>query len=139
MAGILDGEGSIIIWRRKEKIRIPNNRMKWVLIVDISNTSAQLMLWIRDSFGGYFRLGKLYPGQNKPVYHWRVTDKKAENMLKRLLSFLIVKRDEAEIALEFRKTFTNKTTWSGHPLPDSIDKFRKEMQIKLKQLKTERA
>jgi hypothetical protein len=99
-AAMLDGEGHISI----NAHLVPNKQGgKYWLIdckVGISNTSVPLMEWLVSNFGGKYYDGK--QGHNKICYRWYLDG--YENMEKFILSmlpYMIIKREQAKIALEF--------------------------------------
>lgn len=101
MAGIVDGEGSIVIYKNSSLVNTYNSE------VVIPNTSLTLMKWLMDNFGG--RYSTLYPkdshGYNrKPLYRWRVSGKKNRvNLILGILPYLVIKKRQAEVMLEFER------------------------------------
>lgn len=100
LAGIVDGEGSIVIYKGSAAGSFTSE-------VVIPNTSLNLMKWLTDNFGG--RYSVLYPknshGYNrKPLYRWRVSGKKnRENLILGILPYMVIKRKQAEVMLEFER------------------------------------
>lgn len=100
LAGILDGEGSIQI--RKRKDRGMRRGFCYQLSISIANTNEWLVNWIHFNFeGGIYRKPSLLP-HHKQAYLWQATSKQAEVVLKLLLPYLRLKKPQAEIALQFQ-------------------------------------
>lgn len=102
VAGILDGEGSLSI----HKANSPGNNSYRVQIV-IYGTSIKLMKWLLGNFGGTF-----YSRDNNPsgwgktshrrIHKWNLSGRKnKENFLLGVLPYLIIKDEQAKVALEF--------------------------------------
>jgi hypothetical protein len=97
VAGIVDGEGTICANYRKQG--------DYILQVIIYNTSTVLMKWLIKNFGGkyYVRSVKSWNGKpGKIQYMWRPSGKKnRENFLLGILPYLVMKTEQAKLALEF--------------------------------------
>ncbi len=103
LAGIIDGEGCVdaveTLPRTKRNVS-PNFRIR----LHVTNTSAHLISWISERFGGYVVV-KARPGQHKATKTcWNVkwTGGYAELILKGCLPYLIVKKYQAELAFKLR-------------------------------------
>lgn len=100
IAGLFDGEGSIYI----RKATINKNRSHYSLVVRLTNSHKGSL----DFCCNYFNAGSVQ--QRKPVvgrlqaYDWILRSKEAENVLKILLPYSIIKAPQILLALEFRKT-----------------------------------
>lgn len=111
LAAFLDGEGHITIARQTSSWR--KNRSphpcQHVAHVSISNTDPRLPMWLRDTFGGsQVEQQKHAKNPNwKDIFHWRVTGKNASLILRGCYQYLILKRDQADIALAFNSLLEN--------------------------------
>lgn len=119
-AGILDAEGSIGI----ERLKPTKGRKKdyYVCRLTVINTSFVLVRWIKENFGGQFDLRKAIPGK-KNIYRWHVFGKDLEKIIESVMPFLIIKKIQASIIIQYRKT-VGKTGWN---VSDEILKKRKEL------------
>jgi len=103
MAGIVDGEGFIGIdscCKRK------NKPSAYQLRVGVVNTNRELLEWIKENFeGSVSSRGKPTSIKHKQSYQWRVEAKKAGKLLRLIRPYLIIKREQANIGLEFRATY----------------------------------
>lgn len=91
MAGFLDGEGSISIYRRGQT-------NTFVLSVKVAQKDRRPLELFRSEFGGYITRGKI-----SGVHYWGISCKAASSALSELLPFLIVKKEEALIGIEFQR------------------------------------
>jgi len=96
LAAIIDGEGTItvIIENRRDGTLTPH--------ISISGTDGNLLRWLKTRLrSGYYVREDKYP-QRKPI--WRVRIEGLLNvkiLLEQIVQFLIVKRKQAELLLEF--------------------------------------
>lgn len=96
-AGIVDGEGCISI--------ISKGGGHENILVKIVNTDKRLGDWFIKYFGGTFRLGscKQQNPKHKPIWIWETSCAKGEQFLELILPYLVIKKPQALIALEFRQ------------------------------------
>ena len=116
LAGILDGEGCICLYGAERS----DCKYHCSLQVVIYNTSTTLMKWLVKNVGGryYTRTANGYgkkPG--KIQYVWHPSGKKnRENFLLGVLPYLIIKREQAKVALEFIRLGSDKCPELRKPL-----------------------
>lgn len=99
LAGIIDGEGCISVDAvPSPSTGAPSHNLRVV----VTNTSERLILWLK-SIGGTVRLSqrRTVPRHWLPIYRWVVHGKNASTLLAAILPFLVIKRDQAMLALEF--------------------------------------
>lgn len=121
IAGFMDGEGSIGIYRKKNN---SDSKYYYRLGITIGNSDYEVLKWICDNLGiGKIYLKKKYEERFKNQYHWQVAGKEAEQFLQLIYPFLHIKKEECEIALEFRKLTSIK-----------IKKISKENYMKREEL-----
>lgn len=74
-------------------------------ITAVQATEYPLGLFV-ELFGGTIAK-RVFPYKDtiKALYAWQVSSKSAEDALNKMLPYIICKKDEALLALEFRKTF----------------------------------
>ena len=97
LAGLMDGEGSICIvkmWRGglSESFQI---------IVHITNSSGVLLEYVAARLGGAIYAGRRHRGTGKLVRRWQVSGRKAVAVLEWLYPYLVAKREQARIGIEF--------------------------------------
>ena len=111
IAAIMDGEGSFSVTRSTIKDRQGRPYNAFDCKVMVSNTSKILIDWISERFGGTYRLSVKHiskkaraNGQKslKPCYRWTVEGYENQVVfMLRLLPYLVIKLEQAKIALEF--------------------------------------
>lgn len=107
-AGIVDGEGSIVITVRKPNKKSRLKSRSHQLGVVVANTRKELPEWLKMSFGGF-----VWPQRSNRKRGWRVNwtwniyANKAKEFLKLVLPFLILKKRQAELAIEFQEIRSN--------------------------------
>lgn len=104
VAGILDGEGSISISATTLHTSSGNPYKGYDLKVMISNTDMGLMEWLKETFGGNYREGKQNSAikQNKICYRWTLGSYKLmEKFLLGVLPYMLMKREQANLALQY--------------------------------------
>lgn len=95
LAGIIDGEGHIGIAGSKK----PSNRIDWVLRLSISNTSEELMDWLDETFGHIVTTKYKRLHRRAHVMVWRTSGRQTQEILRLVLPYLRIKREQAELAL----------------------------------------
>lgn len=134
--GIIDGEGCIIIHGQKSR-KGGKVFVYYTLFINVGNTSFSLLKWINDRFGGsVFPQTRL--ANRRQVWHWNVASKQAEEILLGILPYLVIKKDQAELALRFRDSYKGLKPCSGHPLPASVNEFREKCKVELSDLKKQK-
>jgi len=111
LAGIIDGEGTIGIYYHK-------GRNSYRVKIYVVNTYKPLIDWLGSVFGGfvYQRTHKTW----KTKYEWHLGED-AMDLLKSLIPYLKIKKEQALTAIEFREKFKQK-------------ELRQEFYLKMKQL-----
>jgi hypothetical protein len=104
MAGFFDGEGHISIAKRASGTGS--------LTVQVCNTNAEVLEGFRSVYGGAVND---VTRNHKPTWKWTVCSSAASDFLRDVLPYLIVKREQAEIAIRFQDLLRPK---GGAPLTD---------------------
>lgn len=106
-AGVMDADGYMGICAEKHKLADGNKKLYPQLRVTVSNYDLPMVDKLYDMFGGsrniYHKLDR-----RKVVQRWEVAAVKAEKTLELLLPFLVTKKPQAELALEFRRNRFSK-------------------------------
>lgn len=102
VAGLFDGEGYV----RAQKITrpLPSEYIAWQVYIGIGMTHAQVIEKLQRQFGGSLTIND-HSKRNinhRPQFFWKTSSQKACAMLRQILPFLIVKREEVELALELQ-------------------------------------
>ncbi len=104
-AGLFDGEGTIGLAKMAKQ-------NSYSFSLGVGMTSPKAINDLHNAFGGRIWL-KEYPNPKwRPLWNWYVYGKRAELILRTLLPFLRVKREEAELVLRMRN-YTHKVGFAG--------------------------
>src|ERR1019366_7280555 len=109
-AGLVDGEGTITVCRSEYDSVVKNRNNKvyhhigFHVKVSIKNTDERLMKWLQSRFGGEYYTDESSLKKNptwKPSFVWHHAAKDKEPFLLAILPYLIIKKEQAILALEF--------------------------------------
>ncbi len=109
-AGIIDGEGSIVITQAKTKRT--KRGYQFTLAVAVRNTNEWLIQWLKFNFGGSVGMSTLNMEKRfgyKPIWYWQMTSDIAMKFLELLLPYLQLKKPQAELAIRFQKNRRHRT------------------------------
>jgi len=132
LAGIIDGEGSIHISKNKKGYKIGAKNPSHNLRLYITSTNKTLIDWLCLQFGGNTVYKKQHKNNKnqKASWDWYIDATKAVTILKAVYSYLLIKKPQAQLAIEFQKQKTNK---SGKKLTPQIiqirDNYKNKMMI----------
>ena len=111
-AGFFDGEGCVNIVRYLQR-----GRPYHALQIVFTNTDFQALEWLRQRWGGY--LSKPTQPSNprhRPSRHLRMSAGPARPLLVAMLPYLIIKKSQVEIALEFIEAKSPNRGRQGDPV-----------------------
>lgn len=100
LAGIIDGEGCLGIYKRQDK---DGRVTQWPVKLVIANNSERLMKWLLVNFGGWYSERK---GERKKNPKWKkgyvhvLSERKLRNLLPKVLPYLVIKQEEAEFVIQ---------------------------------------
>lgn len=127
-AGFFDGEGCIGIGRLKCHRRATR---AYRTQVALTQASKPVILWLRETFGGNVATLHL-SGNRKRAWQWSAVGRDAELFIIAVLPYLKVKRQQALLLLNFRKSINAN---SGRKrLAISEIKMREEMILQMRKL-----
>jgi hypothetical protein len=129
LAGIIDGEGSIVIEIQSQSERHQRKIDYYSLRVLVINTSKKLMNWLEKTFGGNVTTRKKIPGR-KTCYKWNIFSHNAAELLAACEPYMIIKRDHVPIFKEFASTMS-RAHWR---VPKEVMARRKELYHKMKHI-----
>ena len=130
-AGIIDGEGSIMIKRSKGN-RPGRPTPEYRVFISVGNTNRLLLEWLNARFGGSIKRYVRVTPNCKPVYTWTISAKSGIMFIKLIKDFLVIKKDQAEIALMFQTTVVSGGSWCK--VTDEKLRIREEYFQNMKQL-----
>ena len=129
LAGIVDGEGSIMIIRRSASGRrvTPFHHLR----LTIGNTSGALANWM-NRFGGRVQW-RQQPQSVRPFWQWALDEDRAAKLIRRLGPHLVIKRAQAWLALEFQAQKSNlQSTYRA--VPESELALREGFYLAMREL-----
>ena len=138
LAGIIDGEGSIILCRSGARAS-----SGYIFpLVKIANTNKILIDWLDVKFPkGRVQYRSRMNERCKDVYHWTVASNNAINLLSMVEPYLLLKRRQAEIALPMWSENAAELKTSGYirfghgnPVPARLKHFREACFLYIKDL-----
>src|SRR3972149_3471426 len=98
-AGIIDGEGCIDIAYNNPQMSRPYGQ--YYVRVTLHNTSLELLEWFKLRWKWSLRKLKFVEINHKQLYDWKLCAGRVMRFLKEIHPYLIVKKEEATIALLF--------------------------------------
>lgn len=90
LAGILDGEGSIVLEPYKGM---------WRISVNVDSTDRELLEWLKARYTGYIVTKKKYQDHHRQAWTWRVVNRPALAVLEAALPFMVIERKIARAKL----------------------------------------
>ena len=129
IAGIIDGEGYIGINRTKLK-RGDKTYYNYVVKLEVHSSNERLCLWLQENCGGYF--GKGNKPNGKSYYRWSIASKDVYKLLDAIFEFLVIKKEQALIISEYRKTLSDKKCFQA--LDETVRQDRAVLYEQLKSL-----
>lgn len=130
LAGIIDGEGSIFIMKQTRKDR--ERAFNYILRLSVQSADRIMAFECMKLTGEGATMDAPTAKENQSnTYKWQVSGRKAANILRDLIPFMRVKKDQAESALLFQES--TKKHWK-HMTPKDYQE-QEDFYYKLKQLK----
>lgn len=120
-AGFFDGEGCISIIHTGKGLR-------HYLQIAAAQADLRPLYILQSLFGGTLKPHS--QSTNRPVFYWTTTCKQATQVIAELQPYLVVKREQADCALEF-----SKTVGFGRKATDELRQQREEFRKRLAALK----
>lgn len=130
LAGIIDGEGTISIIFHKQK-----GYPSYGVVLRVYNTNKELLEWIKEK-NGYGNIRRQISIKNwtksswRQVYSWQIYPKNIRVLLPQILPYLIIKRKQAELTIEF----LNLTKFPSSRISKEAQIRRKEICIEMMKL-----
>lgn len=148
MAGLFDGEG----WCRvqtpgmnTEGVQISGSVKRdfpsYQIVAGIAMTHKPLMMAIYDQFGGTLHGDNHYrrkDPKNRTIYRWHISSRKAEAFFAAIVSHLILKKDQVELALRLQTHINDnngKMRHASFEFRSGIAVYRKSIADEITRLK----
>jgi hypothetical protein len=136
-AGLFDGEGHIAITFRsngKGKARYP----RYQLYCSMSQNNREAIEWLVSIFGGSSRFVVGKRSYNRRYYerwNWVISTANAAAFLETIRPYMIVKKQEIEIALAFQATMDKHR----FRIPAEVVDFRRECHQRIRDIRGSKA
>ncbi|KKN34944.1 hypothetical protein LCGC14_0788850 [marine sediment metagenome] len=108
LAGLIDGEGCIQIKRQKDSAK--SFGFYFRLEVQITSTNEKLIAYLISNHDGYIYKQKSANPKHKTALHWRVGSTTAKKLLEKVFPYLIIKREQAQVAYKFQQILDDNPT-----------------------------
>ena len=106
VAGFFDGEGNIRIHKGISDKTMINPSYR--LVVQISNTDYEVMVYLQETFGGTIRKCVKAKPHHKQCWQWSIHTRQAMSFVEQIYPYLRVKKERAELARKFIDTISIK-------------------------------
>lgn len=124
-AGIIDGEGCIRIGRYTNT---KTGKIGYRGMIQVGMTNRLAIEWLKDNLGGNFYVGRTSYDRRKPCFNWIMRAADGAKLLSALLPYLIVKREHADLFIEFHKTVGKHL--GRHGVPRLLNDKRRAMAVR---------
>lgn len=138
-AGIFDGEGYVRIskWENPEKTKVRNQ-----IYAGLNVTFRPVIEALKETYGGSIHVNRhsLRKANHRDVFVWNVSSQNAARFFRLILPYLIIKREEVELALELQASidewkFRLGNKWAYHPERDAVLAHRDDLRLRISELK----
>lgn len=99
LAGIIDGEGSILLTRSRALNKY-GSATQYYAAITIVNTNLPMLTWVKERLGGSIMETGKGAEHYKDVWRWQMQGQRASVICNKLLPWLIIKRPRAALAIE---------------------------------------
>ena len=104
LAGMFDGEGCISVTYYKK-------RRSYCLSVSAANIKPAVLLDLQHIFGGSLSYCVSKQKNRRNSWRWQISGENSGNFLTAIYPYLILKKEEARLALEFRTHLRGSGQW----------------------------
>lgn len=128
IAGVVDSDGCIHINKSPQKL---GRSIDYTTEITIVNTNEKLITWINNLVKGSIYNHKFKNVKHKDTFRWRISRKVALKLLKQIEPYLVIKKEQALIAISLEQ---RKVLGTTNKLPIKELSFREKVYTKIKQL-----
>ena len=128
IATIIDCEG----WVTLQKVS-GSRGVGLVLTLGVGNTNHKLTDWLKQTYGGSVYMTKRDSFKHKDYYTWRIHGTKARDILASALPFMLMKQEQAKLAVHFQDTMHSKDTYNEPCTQKYID-YMHSLKAQMNQL-----
>jgi len=130
-AGIIDGEGCIQIMHSLLRGTVQS----WKVYLEINMCSKKVLDKMAGLFGGEVKMYGARPEQHYRQYRWQLYGGAAISAIVAMRPYLIEKKAQAALAIQFYNHQKRCKYYAGHPLSPSILAKREWMRKEMQELK----
>ena len=136
-AGIIDGDGWVTIANggNKKDSQIPTQRM----VVGLAQCWVPILVEIQKEYGG--NIGRLNRNKKNPNhrdwFNWQVANLQAKRFIEDILPYLVIKKEQAELALKWQDIKSNRHYGRGHLVTEEELCTRNKLKEEISRLKHE--
>lgn len=129
-AAAVDGEGCIGIHKRGCR-KSKSGQAALMMSVVVSNTDPRLPLWLKDIFGGNFSTSREIRDNRRACWSWCLTGRPAGDFLKSIYPYLVIKKEQADIAIQYCDTIL-----TNGPISSEIETKRFKLKDEMSLIKS---
>ena len=130
LAAFVDGEGTIGVYKHKQYWGY-----SYIQTLIVTNSDIRLITWLIDNFGGKYPKPKKYENKNwKDGYQWQLTGKNSYKLLKDIREHLLLKREQADCAIDLYEKISRWRYSGSSPMPKHKKELSEELYQKCKKL-----
>lgn len=130
-AGAIDADGFVSVGKKtSHTVRKDGGRsIYYVVKIGLSQTHPDVPTMLHAAFGGYLGFHQPKNSAHRRVHIWQATAGDARKPLLAVLPFLILKKTQAELAVQFLALmeYQNTGRFMGRPLPEDQALQREEL------------
>lgn len=93
-AALTDGEGTIRVQRQ-----LSGPRVRYFPVVTVCNCAVEVLSFLKKHWGGSIRANRKPHPTHRQSYVWEVKRAEGKEFLREILPYLIIKREQARLAL----------------------------------------
>jgi hypothetical protein len=134
MAGFFDAEGCVAVTRHNFVTKDRVKRSRYTLQCNVSQKSIGVIEMFHEYFGG-----GIYKTKDN-IHRWYISSFDALKFLRQIEPYLIEKKEEAQIAINFQSRLTKGKRMNDryHLMSDKEVDFRESQYLLLKKMKTKK-
>src|SRR5438132_4547552 len=137
LAGFIDGEGSIAIGRNEQRTRKDGPlKRRWYLRLSAHQLDPRPLRLLASFFEGSVRRhGYRRLPANRDLFEWVVVSEKAYRAISAMRPYLIVKAEQADVAIEFQELLQKRPEARIVPLTLAEQQERETLARHVQELK----
>lgn len=142
-AGVIDSDGCIRVVKDNRR-DIRNQNASYYPAVLVSQADGEAIQFLQKKWGGCIHKSAQARGRELFIFRWAVSWKKAEDFLVDIQPYLLIKKRQADLALEIRPSVVRtgdlriqarRADGTTMPLPQEEIKRREEIFVQIKEMK----